>query len=139
MQIFGVFVLWKRATAESQSYPPIQDILQANEQSPKALQDWKAAHEALASKVNTDDAFLFYNRLDMEGGDVLTMTYYTSKAAFDALVATHQAQFDEVHTARSALGEHLGLEITEKQTSFSLDQFDYDDHAAALEFFNALP
>lgn len=139
MQIFGVFVLWKRASAESNGYPSLQDIMLVNEQSPQPLQDWKAALMALAAPVNKSDAFLFYNRLDLANGDVLSMTYYTSQELFDAFQAAHDALAADVTTARAALGVFLELEVIEKRATFEMDQLDYDSPESALAFFNSLP
>lgn len=139
MQIFGVFVLWKRASAESNGYPSLQDIMLVNEQSPQALQDWKAALMALAAPVNKSDAFLFYNRLDLENGDVLSMTYYTSQELFDALQVEHADLAANVAAARTALSEFLELEVIEKRATFEMDQLDYDSQESALAFFNSLP
>lgn len=139
MEIFGVFVHWKRTSADSKSYPEAADVLAVNDQSPQVLQDWKAVWSALGDTVNKSDAFLFYHRLNLANGDVLTMTYYTSKDNFVALEAANKAAFDAVHEKRAALAEELGLEVTEKQTVFTMDQFDYDDAASSMEFFNALP
>lgn len=139
MQVFGVFVLWKRASEDSNGYPSIQDIQLVNEESPQPLQDWKAALMTLAQAVNKHFGFLFYNRLDLENGDTLSITFYASEEAFNEMTADNQAEADAVVVERAKVAEFLGLNVEEKRATFEMDAFDYDNAEASKAFFESLP
>lgn len=139
MNVFFVLIAWDKTTEDSIGYPQAQTLFAVTAGQPNWKTAWQEAAIPWASAVMVDPAYCYYERYDdVATGNAITVTHYTSKADYLAMVEKHKDLANAAEQARSDLATVLGVSVTEKRATLEAARLHEMDYAQVRKLFNSL-